>query len=182
MLPLVDDAEKKTDQELLAMPRVQQSKLESESELVHDGFCFLADSEPTSQPQSGSLDSDSQSNSDHAPLKKSRAQRLMSFVPDTGYFLAGAAAGGVSRTATAPLDRLKVYLLVDTASSHGVVDVAGASVKSGGPFTMLRRSLAPIRYAVHDIHSHGGMRGFFTGQSNAIDVGKRKTVDADKLL
>ncbi len=52
-----------------------------------------------------------------APGQKARAlskSKLTQYLPETGYFIAGALAGGISRTATAPLDRLKVYLLVNT--------------------------------------------------------------------
>ncbi len=45
---------------------------------------------------------------------------LIACIPSTGYFAAGAIAGIVSRTATAPLDRLKVYLIAQTKSSAPV--------------------------------------------------------------
>jgi len=92
---------------------------------------------------------------------------LTSFVPDPGYFLAGAAAGGVSRTATAPLDRLKVFLLVNTKSSSSAASTGSATTaaKQGRPAAVaMRRSMNPIVQAVHDIYGSGGLRSFFAGE------------------
>ena len=86
--------------------------------------------------------------------------RLTDFVPDPGYFLAGAIAGGVSRTATAPLDRLKVYLLVNTGSS---IDTAGAALKQGRPIDALKNATRPFRDAVRFLYQSGGFRSFFAG-------------------
>ncbi|CRK31765.1 hypothetical protein BN1723_018465, partial [Verticillium longisporum] len=63
---------------------------------------------------------------DQGSQVRQKKTKLTSYIPDPGYFLAGAVAGGVSRTATAPLDRLKVYLLVNTKSS---ADTALAALK-----------------------------------------------------
>lgn len=52
---------------------------------------------------------------------------LIACVPHPGYFVAGGVAGIVSRTSTAPLDRLKVYLIAQT----GVTEEAVVAVKSG---------------------------------------------------
>ena len=97
---------------------------------------------------------------------ETRVKGLTSFIPDPGYFLAGAIAGGVSRTATAPLDRLKVFVLVNTKSGPDIVGgaTAAGAVKQGRPVSALQKSLAPIRHAIREIHSHGGMRGFFAGE------------------
>lgn len=87
--------------------------------------------------------------------------RLTDFVPDPGYFVAGAIAGGVSRTATAPLDRLKVYLLVNTASS---VDTAGVALKEGRPVAAAKKVGKPISGAVRELFRSGGLRSFFAGK------------------
>lgn len=63
------------------------------------------------------------------------------------YFLAGGVAGAISRTATAPLDRLKVLLQVQTNSAKGK-----------------RRVITGII----DIYKEGGILGFFRG--NGINV------------
>lgn len=93
--------------------------------------------------------------------------KLTDFVPDPGYFLAGAIAGGVSRTATAPLDRLKVYLLVNTSTTHSLHDVSGA-LKSGQLFKALGYVTTPFRLAVRDLWLAGGAKTFFAG--NGLNV------------
>ncbi|PHH55078.1 Calcium-binding mitochondrial carrier SAL1 [Ceratocystis fimbriata CBS 114723] len=107
---------------------------------------------------------------DYAATTTSTAEpqlKLSDFVPDPGYFLAGAIAGGVSRTATAPLDRLKVFLLVNTNVTHGADSVMGA-LKMGKPLNAISNSMAPIRSAVLEIWSQNGMRSFFAG--NGLNV------------
>lgn len=86
---------------------------------------------------------------------------LTDLLPDAGYFLAGAVSGGVSRTATAPLDRLKVYLLVNTrSSSTAVTDLA----TQGRPIVALRSSGGPIIEAVTSLWKTGGLKTFFAGE------------------
>jgi solute carrier family 25 phosphate transporter 23/24/25/41 len=87
--------------------------------------------------------------------------RLTEFLPEPGYFLAGAISGGVSRTATAPLDRLKVYLLVNTKTGS---NVALEAAKHGHPLTALRRAGQPIADAVVTLWKAGGLRTFFAGK------------------
>ncbi|PFH60313.1 hypothetical protein XA68_11159 [Ophiocordyceps unilateralis] len=84
-----------------------------------------------------------------------------------GYFLAGAIAGGLSRTATAPLDRLKVYLLVSTKSDSLT---AAAALKDGRPLFALRNAMRPLGDAVKDVYRSGGVSGFFAG--NGLNVVK----------
>lgn len=88
--------------------------------------------------------------------------RLTDFAPDPGYFLAGAIAGGVSRTATAPLDRLKVYLLVNTTSGE---ETAISALKQGKPIAAIKNSFRPFGDAVKDLYRAGGLRGFFAGKT-----------------
>lgn len=87
--------------------------------------------------------------------------RLTDLLPEPGYFLAGAVSGGVSRTATAPLDRLKVYLLVSTKSTP---EVAIAAAKNGRPLSALRSAGGPIIDAMASLWKAGGMRTFFAGK------------------
>ncbi|KAK2125814.1 mitochondrial carrier domain-containing protein [Fusarium oxysporum II5] len=91
--------------------------------------------------------------------------RLTQFVPDPGYFLAGAIAGGVSRTATAPLDRLKVYLLVNTSSR---TETAGAALRQGRPLAALKNAAKPFGDAFRDLVRSGGVRSLFAG--NGLNV------------
>lgn len=86
--------------------------------------------------------------------------KLTQYLPAPGYFLAGAISGGVSRTATAPLDRLKVYLLVNTTNP---VSAAVGAAKSGKPVAALKTSYRPISDAVVTLWKAGGVRTFFAG-------------------
>lgn len=90
-----------------------------------------------------------------------RLYKLTEFVPDPGYFVAGAIAGGVSRTATAPLDRLKVYLLVNTKSG---ADTAATALKQGQPVHALKKATRPFGDAMRDLYRSGGIRSFFAGK------------------
>lgn len=87
--------------------------------------------------------------------------KLTDLLPDAGYFLAGAVSGGVSRTATAPLDRLKVYLLVNTKARS---TVAAQLAKQGHPIVALRNTGGPIAEAVRTLWNAGGIRTFFAGE------------------
>ncbi|PTB61809.1 mitochondrial carrier [Trichoderma citrinoviride] len=93
--------------------------------------------------------------------------KLTDFAPHPGYFLAGAIAGGVSRTATAPLDRLKVYLLVNTNSG---AETAVQALKQGRVIDALRNAARPFSEAVKDLYRTGGVRSFFAG--NGLNVVK----------
>ncbi|EMR69495.1 putative calcium dependent mitochondrial carrier protein [Eutypa lata UCREL1] len=84
-----------------------------------------------------------------------------------GYFIAGAVAGGISRTATAPLDRLKVYLLVNTSAS---TNVAIEAAKKGQPAAALKNAGRPLVSAIAELYKSGGVRGFFAG--NGLNVVK----------
>lgn len=91
---------------------------------------------------------------------KTRSFKLTDFAPQPGYFLAGAIAGGVSRTATAPLDRLKVYLLVNTQNRG---ETAAAALKRGKLLIALKNAARPFGDAIRDVYRSGGIRGFFAG-------------------
>lgn len=101
--------------------------------------------------------------------KTKKKYKLTDFVPDTGYFLAGAIAGGVSRTATAPLDRLKVYLLVNTKSGS---ETALGAIKQGRPLVALKNAARPFGDAVKDLFQSGGFRGFFAGELIPLPGGR----------
>jgi solute carrier family 25 phosphate transporter 23/24/25/41 len=97
----------------------------------------------------------------HKEATKGVKTTLTDLLPDPGYFLAGALSGGVSRTATAPLDRLKVFLLVNTrATSSVAIDAA----KHGHPLQALRNAARPIGDAVMTLWKAGGIRTFFAGE------------------
>lgn len=86
--------------------------------------------------------------------------RLTRYLPEPGYFIAGALAGGISRTATAPFDRLKVFLLVKTDSEAGLKLNAA---KKGHFLGALSNVGKPIGDAVRALWRAGGFRTFFAG-------------------
>ena len=82
-----------------------------------------------------------------------------------GYFLAGGLAGMISRTATAPLDRLKVYLIAQVSPRKAAVD---AAKESGNPVIAARHFGKPLVDAVKNLWAGGGVRNFFAG--NGLNV------------
>lgn len=80
-------------------------------------------------------------------------------VPDPGYFLAGGLAGVASRTTTAPLDRLKVYLISQT----GVAEEALHAAKKGAAVQATKAGATTFINACKDLWAAGGIRSLFAG-------------------
>ncbi|EFW99036.1 calcium dependent mitochondrial carrier protein [Grosmannia clavigera kw1407] len=98
---------------------------------------------------------------------RAKMSKLTQYMPHPGYFVAGALAGGISRTATAPFDRLKVFLLVSTrAGSNASIN----AVRHGHPLAALHNAARPITDAVVSLYRAGGLRTFFAG--NGLNVVK----------
>lgn len=79
-----------------------------------------------------------------------------------GYFIAGGVAGAISRTATAPFDRIKVYLIAQTGNStakHAAVEAA----KGGEPLQAAKKAAGPIRESIRTLWRAGGAKSFFAG-------------------
>ncbi|KAL4753288.1 hypothetical protein BDW72DRAFT_210455 [Aspergillus terricola var. indicus] len=93
-------------------------------------------------------------------------QKLTENTPQLGYFIAGGIAGAVSRTATAPLDRLKVYLIAKTGSPSPVVTAA----KDGAPLKAAGRASRSLMDALKELWKAGGIRSLFAG--NGLNVVK----------
>ncbi|KAL3478597.1 mitochondrial carrier domain-containing protein [Aspergillus californicus] len=93
-------------------------------------------------------------------------QKLTENTPQLGYFIAGGLAGAVSRTATAPLDRLKVYLIAKTESTSAAISEA----KSGAPIKAAGRASKSLVDAVKELWRAGGIRSLFAG--NGLNVVK----------
>lgn len=81
-----------------------------------------------------------------------------------GYFAAGGVAGVVSRTVTAPLDRLKVYLIAQT----GVKNSAVRAAKEGAPLAAAGNASKTLLDALKELWRAGGMRSLFAG--NGLNV------------
>ncbi|GAM85123.1 hypothetical protein ANO11243_031270 [Dothideomycetidae sp. 11243] len=81
-----------------------------------------------------------------------------------GYFLAGGLSGVASRTTTAPLDRLKVYLIAQTDSASAAVENA----KKGAPVQATKQSAHTLINACRDLWAAGGIRSLFAG--NGINI------------
>jgi len=88
---------------------------------------------------------------------------------DSGYFLAGGLAGAISRTATAPLDRLRVYLIAQTDVADVSKKIAGA-VSEGNAVQAAKKAARPLRDALRALWRAGGMRSLFAG--NGLNVVK----------
>lgn len=86
--------------------------------------------------------------------------RLTRYLPEPGYFIAGALAGGISRTATAPFDRLKVFLLVKTDTEVGLKFNAAKKAHFLGALSGVGK---PIGDAIRTLWKAGGFRTFFAG-------------------
>ena len=88
---------------------------------------------------------------------------LTDLFPSAGYFVAGGAAGVVSRTATAPLDRLKVYLIAQTGVRHEAIQIAN----SGAPVKAAKKAARPLVEATKALWRMGGIRSLFAGKNFA---------------
>lgn len=95
-------------------------------------------------------------------LSQLEKSRLTGFAPSPGYFLAGGVAGAVSRTATAPLDRAKVYLIANTSP-------ADLKAVKENPWQALKTFGRPLKLAFVDLWKAGGVRSLFAGEYSHVN-------------
>ena len=87
-------------------------------------------------------------------------------LPFLGYFAAGGLAGITSRTVTAPLDRLKVYLIAQTGDASQAV----AAAKKGAPIQAAKHSMSTMWNACKEIWADGGIRSLFAGMFTCLNM------------
>jgi solute carrier family 25 phosphate transporter 23/24/25/41 len=90
---------------------------------------------------------------------------LIACVPSTGYFAAGAVAGIASRTATAPIDRLKVYLIAQTKNSSDSL----MAIRSGAFISVITGAYQTTAAALKDLWAAGGLRSLYAGKAQSLD-------------
>lgn len=78
----------------------------------------------------------------------------------SGYFLAGGLAGTVSRTVTAPFDRIKVYLIAQT--DVPVAKAISVAAKSDA-IAATKVVTGPIKECIQTLWRTGGVKSFFAG-------------------
>ncbi|CAG8765070.1 9410_t:CDS:2, partial [Funneliformis caledonium] len=102
-------------------------------------------------------------------------------IPPTNpkYLLAGAIAGAVSRTATAPLDRLKVYLQIQTASPQ-LLTAKKIRSETQVSKRLVTSAHKNILNAIKNLYSSGGLINFFRG--NGLNVAKIAPESAIKFF
>ncbi|CCH43073.1 putative membrane protein [Wickerhamomyces ciferrii] len=84
-----------------------------------------------------------------------------------GFFLAGGLSGVVSRTCTAPFDRIKVFLIARTDLSSTLLHKKQSLAKNEIPLDKIK---SPLIKAATTLYRQGGLRAFYVG--NGLNVAK----------
>ncbi|CDR42718.1 CYFA0S10e01486g1_1 [Cyberlindnera fabianii] len=91
------------------------------------------------------------------------------FLKGVGFFLAGGLSGVVSRTCTAPFDRIKVFLIARTDLSSTLLHKKAELAQQHGKVP-LEKIRSPIIKAATTLYRQGGLRAFYVG--NGLNVMK----------
>ena len=144
--------------------------------VLYDGHYPLerskaVDSQPSSYPWDPGPSPQASHPADYQPtpaaedtVEPHKVKSLTNLLPEPGYFVAGGVAGVVSRTATAPLDRLKVYLIAQVC----VKTEAVLAAKSGAPVQAAKKAARPLIDATKQLWRMGGIRSMFAGNTSLL--------------
>ncbi|CCK68951.1 Ca(2+)-binding ATP:ADP antiporter SAL1 KNAG_0B05190 [Huiozyma naganishii CBS 8797] len=92
------------------------------------------------------------------------------FIRGFSYFLAGGISGVISRTCTAPFDRIKVFLIARTDLSSTFLNSKDKLLQKN-PRADLSKIKSPLVKAVTTLYRQGGLRAFYVGNGlNALKV------------
>lgn len=115
---------------------------------------------PARRKEDTSRPVDATSDGEQLQVKGKKDVKLIDFVPHVGYFLAGGLSGITSRTLTAPLDRLKVYLIAQTDNADEAIKAA----KTGRPLAATKQGARTLMKAWNELWAAGGIRSLFAGK------------------
>lgn len=130
---------------LLLMPRKEGSRLHT----AYSYFCYF------------NADVDLSSEGDMTLINE--------FMHGFGFFIAGGVSGVISRTCTAPLDRLKVFLIARTDLSSTILN-SKQDLLAKNPNADLAKIKSPIVKAMTTLYRQGGLRAFYVG--NGLNIVK----------
>lgn len=91
------------------------------------------------------------------------------FIKGFGFFIAGGCSGVVSRTCTAPFDRIKVFLIARTDLSSTLLN-SKDTLLAKNPNADLSKIKSPLIKAATTLYRQGGLRAFYVG--NGLNVVK----------
>lgn len=92
------------------------------------------------------------------------------FIRGFSYFLAGGISGVVSRTCTAPFDRIKVFLIARTDLASTLLN-SKKDLLVKNPKANINKIRSPIIKAITSLYRQGGIKAFYVGNGlNAFKV------------
>ena len=98
------------------------------------------------------------------------ATLINEFIRGFGYFITGGISGVISRTCTAPLDRIKVFLIARSDLSSTLLNTT-QEVLARNPNAKIEKIQSPIVKAIRTLYHEGGLKAFYVGNGlNAFKV------------